>query len=152
MALLFYPRGGSAEVTRYLSRALQGVGWDVALVCGSLGTEGMSTHAASFFAGLSLTAADYGPALRAHAAGLDSLEQPVPMHPSFEDAGDASDPVFAAVPRGSARTWSQPGNTFWPAHGLILNCSTSITSPRSTRPFNGAGRADRWSPTCTAPS
>lgn len=98
MGLLFYPRGGSAEVTRYLSRALRGVGWDVSLACGSLGAAGMPTHAASFFAGLSLTAADYGPALRAHAAGGDSLQQQVPMHPSFEDAGDVSDDVFAAVP------------------------------------------------------
>ena len=120
MALLFYPRGGSAEVTRYLSWALPGVGWDVSLVCGSLGAAGMPTHAATFFSGLSLTAADYGPAVRAHAVGGDSLEQEVPMHPSFEDRGDGADPVFAAVSPGGgahlvaawnrivARAWTDP--------------------------------------------
>ena len=55
------------------------------------------THAATFFDGLSVTAADYGPAIGARAAGRDPLEEPVPMHPSFEDGGDTADRVFAAV-------------------------------------------------------
>ena len=97
MGLIFYPRGGSAQVARYLSRALDGQGWDVSLACGSLGDVGTPTNADTFFDGLSVTAADYGPALAAYAAGRDPLEEPVPMHPSFEDGGDTADRVFAAV-------------------------------------------------------
>ncbi len=97
MGLIFYPRGGSAQVARYLSRALEGAGWEVSLACGSLGAAGTQTHAATFFDGLSVTAADYGPAISARAAGRDPLEEPVPMHPSFEDGGGTADRVFAAV-------------------------------------------------------
>lgn len=97
MGLIFYPRGGSAQVTRYLSRALDGAGWEVLLACGSLGAAGTLTHAATFFDGLSVTVADYGPAIAARAAGRDPLEESVPMHPSLEDGGDAADRVFAAV-------------------------------------------------------
>jgi glycosyltransferase involved in cell wall biosynthesis len=97
MGLIFYPRGGSAQVARYLSRALDGAGWEVSLACGSLGAPGTPTHAATFFDGLRVTAADYGPAIDAFAAGRDPLEEPVPMHPSFEDGGDTADRVFAAV-------------------------------------------------------
>ncbi len=97
MGLIFYPRGGSAQVARYLSRALDGAGWEVSLACGSLGAPGTSTHAATFFDGLMVTAADYDPAIGARAAGRDPLEEPVPMHPSFEDGGDTADRVFAAV-------------------------------------------------------
>ncbi len=97
MGLLFYPRGGSAQVVRYLSRALDGVGWQVSLACGSLGAVGAQSHAGTFFEGLSVDAADYGPALAAHAAGRDPLEVEVPLHPSFEDGGDNPDRVFAAV-------------------------------------------------------
>ena len=97
MGLLFYPRGGSAQVVRYLSRALDGAGWEVSLACGSLGEAGTQTNAGTFFEGLSVEAADYGPALEAHAAGHDPLEVEVPLHPSFEDGGDNPDRVFAAV-------------------------------------------------------
>ena len=36
MSLLFYPRGGSAQVARYLSRALIELGHDVHLITGTL--------------------------------------------------------------------------------------------------------------------
>ena len=97
MGLIFYPRGGSAQVARDLSRALDDAGWEVSLACGSLGAAGTPTHAATFFDGLSVTAADYDPAIGARAAGRDPLEEPVPMHPSFEDGADTADRVFAAV-------------------------------------------------------
>jgi glycosyltransferase involved in cell wall biosynthesis len=97
MGLIFYPRGGSAQVARYLSRALPDAGWEVSLACGSLGAVGRPTHAATFFDGLSVTAADYGPAIAARAVGRDPLQEPVPLHPSLEDGGDTPDRVFAAV-------------------------------------------------------
>src|SRR4051794_3662900 len=37
MGLLFFPRGGSAQVARYMARAMPEAGWDVTLVTGSLG-------------------------------------------------------------------------------------------------------------------
>ena len=40
MGLLFFPRGGSAQVTRYLAAALADAGWAVSLVSGSLGCPG----------------------------------------------------------------------------------------------------------------
>ena len=57
MGLLFYPRGGSAQVVRYLARRSQRVGWDTSLACGSLGEPGERTHAETFFAGLDLARA-----------------------------------------------------------------------------------------------
>ena len=97
MALLFYPRGGSAQVIRYLAAALAGHGWSASLVCGSLGDVGDRRHAVTFFAGLEPDALDYGPALEAWRQGRDPIAEPVPMHPSYEDRPDVPDRVFAAV-------------------------------------------------------
>ena len=97
MGLLFYPRGGSAQVVRYLARALPAVGWDVSLACGSLGSPGEASHAATFFAGLSVTAADFTPALAACRRGEDAMAEPMPLHPSYEDRPGAPDRLFAAL-------------------------------------------------------
>jgi hypothetical protein len=59
--LFFFPRGGSAQVVRALSRALAETGWEVTLAAGSLGQAGDQTHAATFFAGADLVAVDYSP-------------------------------------------------------------------------------------------
>lgn len=95
--LLFYPRGGSAQVVRYLAAALEPAGWATQLVCGSLGEPGDRTHAASFFAPLRPRVADYGPAMAAAAAGRDPIAEPVPLHPSYEDRPGAADRIFTAV-------------------------------------------------------
>ena len=42
MALLFYPRGGSSQVVRYLARFLPEADWDVRIATGSLGSDGMT--------------------------------------------------------------------------------------------------------------
>ena len=92
-ALFFFPRGGSAQVTRSLARALPAAGWQPTLAAGSLGQPGEPTHAASFFAGIDVHALDYSPAL-----GLaEPLSAPVPFQPSYEDRPDAPDRIFAAV-------------------------------------------------------
>ena len=57
-ALFFFPRGGSAQVTRSLARALPSAGWQLTLAAGSLGHPGEPTHAASFFAGIDVHALD----------------------------------------------------------------------------------------------
>ena len=97
MGLMFYPRGGSAQVARYLSRALVESGWEVVLASGSLGSLGEQTHAATFFEGLHVEVADYTPALERFGRGEDQLVGPVPFHGSFEDREGAADPVFAAL-------------------------------------------------------
>jgi hypothetical protein len=92
-ALFFFPRGGSAQVTRSLARALPAAGWRLALAAGSLGGAGEQTHAASFFAGIDVHPLDYSPALEC----AQPLAAHVPFPPSYEDRPDAPDRVFAAV-------------------------------------------------------
>jgi D-inositol-3-phosphate glycosyltransferase len=97
MGLLFYPRGGSAQVARYLGPELERIGWPVSLVAGSLGDPGDRTHAETFFADQHPYAVDYNAAVAAYREGRDPIAEPVPLHPSFEDRPDAPDRVFAAV-------------------------------------------------------
>ena len=97
MGLWFYPRGGSSQVARYLSSALQEAGWDVSLVAGSLGGPGDATNAATFFPGVDLHAVDYTPAVESHGGGNDPFAHAVPMHASYEDRGDVPDRYLAAV-------------------------------------------------------
>jgi glycosyltransferase involved in cell wall biosynthesis len=102
MGLLFFPRGGSAFVARYLSASLLDVGWDVALVCGSLGLPGAETHAATFFAGIEVHEVDYTDALNAFRAGGSAIAAPLPMQPSYEDRVDTPDVVLSSVAPGRA--------------------------------------------------
>jgi len=97
MGLLFYPRGGSAQVALYLALALREAGWATELLCGSLGSVGQRTNAATFFDGLSVHAADYDPALTAFERGEDPIAQPFPLHPSYEDRPGGADRIFTAV-------------------------------------------------------
>jgi glycosyltransferase involved in cell wall biosynthesis len=95
--LLFSPRGGSAQVVRYLSRCLADEGWRAAVLSGSLGAPGELGHAPSFFDGLEVRCMDYTEAA--------SADQPMahdpPMHPSYEDRPGAPDQVFAQVDDGT---------------------------------------------------
>jgi glycosyltransferase involved in cell wall biosynthesis len=97
MGLLFYPRGGSALVAGYLSRALAAQGWHVTLACGSLGAEGALGHAATFFAGIDTVPAAYDDAVARWTRGEDPMDAPFPMHPSYEQREGAPDRSFARV-------------------------------------------------------
>ncbi len=97
MGLLFYPRGGSAYVVRYLSPALERAGWTVGLATGSLGVAGDETHAPTFFSGFDVHVVDATDAVRAFEAGRDAIAAPQPMHPSYEDRAGVPDAVFASV-------------------------------------------------------
>nr|MDQ3381844.1 glycosyltransferase [Actinomycetota bacterium] len=92
-ALFFFPRGGSAQVTRALARALPETGWQMTLATGSLGVPGDPTHAGGFYSGIDIAAVDYSPALRL----ADPLAAPVPFQPSYEDRPTGPDRVFATV-------------------------------------------------------
>ncbi|MDX6650711.1 MAG: glycogen synthase [Solirubrobacteraceae bacterium] len=91
MGLMFFPRGGSAHVTRALARALPAQGWDVTIASGSL--RGGHADAQRFFSGLDVRPMDYTEAI----AAADPLAHDPPMHPSFEDRDGAADRVFAKV-------------------------------------------------------
>ena len=93
MGLFFFPRGGSAQVTRALSGALAETGWQVRLAAGSLGGPDAPTNAASFFSNVDVSTVDYSPALQFG----DPLTAPVPFQPSYEDRPAGPDRVFAAV-------------------------------------------------------
>lgn len=93
MGLMFFPRGGSSQVARYVGRALTDLGWDLTLVSGSLGAPGSESHAPTFFSGLDVRPLDY----TAAAAAPDPLAADPPFHPSYEDRPGAPDRVFAKV-------------------------------------------------------
>lgn len=102
MGLFFYPRGGSAQVARYLSRALANEGWETDLATGSLGEPGATTHASTFFGRRDLIGADYTDAARRYSQGSDPMAAPLPHHPSFEDRPDVPDRVIAALDDAAA--------------------------------------------------
>ena len=94
MSLMFFPRGGSAQVARYVARGLPRAGWDVTLVAGSLGSADEASNAESFYEGVSdVRVVDYTEARSAP----DPLAADPPFQPSFEDRADAPDRVFASV-------------------------------------------------------
>jgi glycosyltransferase involved in cell wall biosynthesis len=105
MGLIFFPRGGSAQVVRYLARSLPDAGWDATIACGSLGPAGQQSHAGTFFGRLDVHALDY----TAAAAAPDPLGADPPFHPSYEDRAGAPDVVFARVDDAAyerlVRTW-----------------------------------------------
>ena len=59
MSLIFYPRGGSAQVARYLSRALIEQGHEVHLITGTLRDGDPQHDAEVFFEEIPLTLVDY---------------------------------------------------------------------------------------------
>lgn len=97
MGLLFYPRGGSAYVVRYLSPALARTGRRVSIVAGSLGAPGDETHATTFFEGLDTYPVDYSSSADAFDAGADPMAADPPMQPSYEDRAGVPDVVLASV-------------------------------------------------------
>jgi glycosyltransferase involved in cell wall biosynthesis len=110
MGLLFYPRGGSAQVAAYLSRALAVQGWPVTLATGSLGESGTLGCAREFFAGIETVPAYYDEAVARFEAGCDPMDAPFPMHPSYELREGVPDRWFPLVsPEQGARlveAWS----------------------------------------------
>jgi glycosyltransferase involved in cell wall biosynthesis len=93
MGLLFFPRGGSAQVARYLARSLPRAGWEVSIACGSVGGPGDPSHAETFYEGLDVHALDY----TGSGEAADPLAADPPFQPSYEDREGAPDRVFARV-------------------------------------------------------
>lgn len=94
----FFPRGGSAYVTRYLGRYLPRQRARMRLITGSLGGPGEISHAGTFFADLDdVTIVDYNHAATAYRDGHDPLLAPVPFHASYEYRGAVPDRLLAAA-------------------------------------------------------
>ncbi len=113
MSLIFYPRGGSAQVARYLSRALIELGHEVRLITGTL-HDGDSQHDANvFFGDIPLALVDYTDAWRGFEQGEDPLSDKweIPFHPSYEDKTGVPDRVFykltAAEYAALLRCWTR---------------------------------------------
>jgi len=112
MSLIFYPRGGSAQVARYLSRALIEQGHEVHLITGTLRDGDPQHDATVFFGGIPLTLVDYTEAWRGFEQGEDPLSAKwdVPFHPSYEDKAGVPDRVFYKLTdaeyRALSRCWT----------------------------------------------
>ena len=94
MGLYFFPRGGSAQVARYLCRALRGSRWEPMLFSGSVGTLADASNAERFFRGIRCEGLDYTPARSRWVQGADSMTSSVPISASYEDKGDVADRIF----------------------------------------------------------
>ncbi len=94
MGFYFFPRGGSAQVARYLCRALDGTRWKPSLFAGSIGSESESSNAHRFFSGIDCEALDYAPALSDFRAGADAMAAAIPMPASYEDKLGVPDRIF----------------------------------------------------------
>jgi glycosyltransferase involved in cell wall biosynthesis len=97
MALQFWPRGGSAQVVRYLAPEIVAAGWRLSLVSGSVGASGDLGYAPEFFWPLPVRVVDYTQAMELWRSGGDPFSVDVPLQPSFEDRRGAPDRVFASL-------------------------------------------------------
>ena len=107
MGLLFFPRGGSAQVTRALAQALVEQGWQVTIVCSSLRLPSRLGDARTFFGDLDVRPVDCTAALQA----ADPLCADPPLPPSYEDRPGAPDRVLATVDNATyehlVATWAR---------------------------------------------
>jgi len=95
---LFFPRGGSAFVTRALARCLAERGCEITLVAGSRHDADGLGDARRFYAGIDVQEVDFTPALRApDPMAFSGPAGTAPLHPSFEDRPGAGDLVFASL-------------------------------------------------------
>lgn len=109
MGFYFYPRGGSAQVARYLCRAMAGGRWCPTLFAGSLGTATESSNAGRFFSGVRCESLDYSSARDRWTSGGDPMTAAIPMHASYEDKASVPDRVFLDLDRAAfasqVRSW-----------------------------------------------
>ena len=95
---LFFPRGGSAFVTRALARGLAEQGCDITLLAGSRHDLGELGDARRFYAGIDVREVDFTAALRApDPMAFAGPPGSGPLHPSFEDRPGAVDRIFASL-------------------------------------------------------
>ncbi len=94
MGFYYFPRGGSAQVVRYLSRALVATRWRPTLFAGSLGGPAENSNAHRFFADIDCHSLDFSAAQSQWRAGGDPMAETVPMPASYEDKPGVPDRIF----------------------------------------------------------
>jgi glycosyltransferase involved in cell wall biosynthesis len=97
---LFYPRGGSAYVTRALARGLAARdSVDLTLLAGSRHDRGDLSDARVFYGGLDLHEVDFTAALATGdpVAGPATEPGTAPLQPSYEDRAGVADRYFASL-------------------------------------------------------
>src|SRR3954447_21532318 len=98
MGVYFYPRGGSAHVSRALAREFERSGFEVTVLAGSRSDLGEHARASRFYSRLHLRPVDFAPALRSvDPSRVDCGPGSAPMHGSYEDRPGAQDPVLACL-------------------------------------------------------
>lgn len=110
MGFYFSPRGGSAQVARYLCTALDAERWAATLYSGSVGSPVDNGNAAMFFCGIDCRSLDYTAARADWLNGGDPMVAPVPMHASFEDKANVPDRILLGLDddacRRQVRSWT----------------------------------------------
>ncbi|WUS98903.1 glycosyltransferase family 4 protein [Streptomyces sp. NBC_00708] len=95
-ASIFFPRGGSAHVLRYLTPRLHDLGVRFDLTAGS--TRAFAGgDAAQFYGSLCRHQVNYDSAFAAYEQGLDPMVVEAPIHPSYEDKDGVPDRSFGRV-------------------------------------------------------
>jgi glycosyltransferase involved in cell wall biosynthesis len=94
MGFYYFPRGGSAQVVRYLSRALVATRWRPTLFAGSLGGPAENSNAQRFFGDIDCHSLDFSAAQSVWCAGGDPMAETVPMPASYEDKPGVPDRIF----------------------------------------------------------
>ncbi len=94
MGFYFFPRGGSAQVARYLCRALGEGEYAPTLFAGSMGTPADGSNAHKFFSGIRCHALDYTPARSEWCTSGDAMAASVPMPASYESKPGVPDRIF----------------------------------------------------------
>ena len=101
MGFYFSPRGGSAQVARYLCRSLEHTGWAPTLFTGSLGSGLDTGNAAGFFTDLASHTLDYSASHAWWTEGIDPMSHHRPIHASYEDKPDVPDRIFFSLDDGA---------------------------------------------------
>jgi len=134
MGFYFFPRGGSAQVARYLCRALAGSPWRLTLFSGSLGTSSDTSNAERFFGGIECRSLDYSPAKASWATGRDSMLAAVPMHASYEDRPQVADRVFVDLDDAAFNRQV----TGWTKFLSVQTCTPSVLHLHHLTPIHEA--------------
>ena len=115
MGLFFYPRGGSARVAAYLSRALDASGWPVTLACGSIGEPGALGNAATVFTGVDIVPASYDEALARWRRGEIRWTRCFPCIRRSRRGRACPTARFRSSRRSRVNGWPRHGPRCWPA-------------------------------------
>ena len=116
MGFYYFPRGGSAQVVRYLSRALVGTRWRPTLFAGSLGGPAENSNAHRFFGDIECHSLDFSAAQSQWRAGGDPMAVPVPMPASYEDKTGVPDRIFFDLDDAAYDRQVDSWTTFFAAH------------------------------------